>query len=145
MILGSSFLLFVNIVLRYVFSQGIFWSDEIVIYLVIFSTFIGASLVTKDEKHLRVDIVPNLLKGKKLKYYNFIISLIGSIFSAILAMESFSIVIGMSESMRYSAAVRMPMTIPYSVIFIGFTLMAIRFLVNAKKAFDEETDNDTKN
>ncbi len=52
--------------MRYVFGDGIFWSEEAVIFLVILSTFIGAVITLRHNEHVNVDIMPALLgeRGK---------------------------------------------------------------------------------
>jgi TRAP-type C4-dicarboxylate transport system permease small subunit len=40
---------------RYVVNRSLFWSDEIVRYLFVWFTLIGAALVLRDRRHIRVE------------------------------------------------------------------------------------------
>ncbi|MBB6448645.1 TRAP-type C4-dicarboxylate transport system permease small subunit [Geomicrobium halophilum] len=50
-------LVFFNVVLRYGFSSGITWSEEMGRYLFVWIVFLGAIVAYKDKAHLGVDIV----------------------------------------------------------------------------------------
>jgi TRAP-type C4-dicarboxylate transport system permease small subunit len=52
------------VVLRYVFNVLIFWSEEAVIYLVLLSVFVGAVITLRHDEHVRVDLLPTVLKGR---------------------------------------------------------------------------------
>ena len=40
---------------RYVVNQSLFWSDEVVRYLFVWFTLLGAALVLRDRRHIRVE------------------------------------------------------------------------------------------
>src|SRR4026207_676919 len=48
---------FINVVARYVFSDPIFWAEEILIFLVIWAVFIVAGSITYRGGHLNMDLV----------------------------------------------------------------------------------------
>jgi TRAP-type C4-dicarboxylate transport system permease small subunit len=50
------FLAFLQVVLRNVFSQGLLWGDILLRQLVLWIGFIGASLATREEKHINIDL-----------------------------------------------------------------------------------------
>ena len=54
--------------LRHLFNEIIFWSEEAIIYLVIFSTFLGAVITLRHNEHVNVDIFAAFLKerGKRV-------------------------------------------------------------------------------
>jgi len=54
-------LVFLNVVLRYGFSSGIHWSEEISLVIVIWFTFIAMALGVKESLHINVDILPKKL------------------------------------------------------------------------------------
>ncbi|NBK22134.1 MAG: TRAP transporter small permease [Spirochaetia bacterium] len=54
-------LVFLNVVLRYGFSSGIRWSEEISLVIVIWFTFIAMALGVKESLHINVDILPKKL------------------------------------------------------------------------------------
>ena len=54
-------LVFLNVVLRYGFSSGVYWSEEISLVIVIWFTFIAMALGVKEGLHINVDILPKKL------------------------------------------------------------------------------------
>lgn len=54
-------LVFLNVVMRYGFNSGIFWSEEISLVIVIWFTFIAMALGVKESLHINVDILPKKL------------------------------------------------------------------------------------
>ena len=57
-----SVLMMAQIILRSFFSASLSWSDETCRYLFIWAAGLGISYATKNEAHLRMDILPNLFK-----------------------------------------------------------------------------------
>lgn len=73
-----------SVFLRYVFSLTWVWSEELITFLFISSTFFGAVLATKKNEHISVDFLPSLLKGLKKKTLLVIISLSGIAVQAVI-------------------------------------------------------------
>lgn len=68
-------LVIINVVLRYVFNMGIFWTEEVATYSFVWSVFIGASAAYKKRMHIGIDlltrIMPNKLKELSKMLINF--------------------------------------------------------------------------
>ena len=47
---------FANVVARYVFLASIYWADEVMVFLAIWSIFLAAAAVTYDGRHLTMDL-----------------------------------------------------------------------------------------
>jgi hypothetical protein len=64
---AASALAIIAVILRYVFDYVIFWSSEAVIYLIIFSTYLGAVITLRHGEHVNIDILPFLFgrRGKR--------------------------------------------------------------------------------
>lgn len=48
-------IILVAVFFRYVVNQSLFWSDEVVRYLFVWFTLLGATLVLRDRRHIRVE------------------------------------------------------------------------------------------
>ena len=57
--------LFVNVVLRYGFNYTLAWSEELVRIVIIYSTFIGASVAVKQRAMIRIDAVVQIFPKLK--------------------------------------------------------------------------------
>src|SRR5271157_4948149 len=49
-------LTFYSVCARYIFHWSLDWSDEISVYAVVWSTFLGISSLIKKDEHVRVDL-----------------------------------------------------------------------------------------
>lgn len=66
---------FTQIVLRNFFETGIAWGDSLVRYLVVWVGFIGATLATRESKHIKIDVFSRWLPGIGSNINQFIIHL----------------------------------------------------------------------
>lgn len=121
--LFSTFLLFVNVVMRYFFHAGIFWSEELIRYLIVWITFIGASTCVKKNAHISIDLLANILKGSSKKVLEVFLSIVGIIFSALLLYYSVMFTSQIAATGQVSATIgNIPMYIIYLCFPIGFSL-----------------------
>lgn len=63
-------LVFGNVIMRYIFDSGIIWSEEMSRYLFVWLVFLGATISFKENRHLGVDIITNLLPKHFKKILN---------------------------------------------------------------------------
>ncbi|MCC3144971.1 TRAP transporter small permease [Halanaerobium sp. Z-7514] len=73
-------LVIINVIMRYIFNSGIFWTEEVATYSFVWSVFIGASAAYKKRLHIGIDlltrIVPEKLKELSKMLINFFMVLI---------------------------------------------------------------------
>lgn len=118
----------VGVILRYVFDYIIFWSGEAVIYLIIFSTFIGAVITLRHNEHVSVDILPLVLgeRGKR------VLTLLGSVmivvYCGIIGFYAWILVTEPGIRNTVTPALDLPLWIVYLALPIGLTLMLLRSL-----------------
>ena len=60
LILAGVALNFANVVGRYVFFQPIIWAEEVLVFIMIWCVMLGATVVTWENQHLRMDAVYHL-------------------------------------------------------------------------------------
>lgn len=89
-------IIFVNVILRYLFNSGLVWVEEFSRYIIIWVAFIGSSLAVKDNKHVSMDAVFNILPASKKRIACiFIFAVSGIVTTGMLAlgiMHAFSFV-----------------------------------------------------
>lgn len=56
-------LIFAQVIFRYVLKSPLSWSEELATYLFSLETFLGAAMVLRSNKHVRVTAVLNLIKS----------------------------------------------------------------------------------
>ena len=78
MVMVALLSLFANVVLRYGFNYTLAWSEELVRIVIIYSTFVGASVAVKQRAMIRIDaivqIFPKLKSG--LTFYTSLLMLV---------------------------------------------------------------------
>ncbi len=63
----TTFLIFINVVARYVFNNSLMWVEELVRYMMIWVTFLGADLCIKSNIHVKMDLLHIKLPEKAAK------------------------------------------------------------------------------
>lgn len=118
----------VSVILRYVFNTGIFWAQESVIYLIVFSTFVGAVVTLRHNEHVNVDILPTLF-GERGKW---VFALLGSgmtlLYCAIIGGYSWLLVTEPAAQNTTTPALDAPLWLVELALPIGLTLMFVRSL-----------------
>jgi len=122
-------LAFLQIVLRNAFSTGISWGDPLVRYLVLWVGFIGASLATKEEKHITIEVFSRWFSEKNALYLKMFSQLVSVLICGLLTAAGWTFV--QNEARMGGAALfNIPIWIPEIIIPITFALMTLRFLIN---------------
>lgn len=120
--------IFLAILLRYVFSFPIVWSEELAGVAAAWMVFTGASVAVLRGEHIRIDIVPRLriFKGRVALIHHVFSTLVMLSFAVGLTVAGFNVVAGNWE--RLLPALQWPYAILYLSSFVGGASMTI-FLV----------------
>ena len=120
---------FLQIVLRNAFSTGISWADPLVRYLVLWVGFIGASLATKEEKHITIEVFSRWFSGNSALYLKMLSQLVSAVICGLLTFAGWTFVQNEAR-MGGAALLKIPSWIPEMIIPITFALMTLRFIIN---------------
>ncbi|WP_366922305.1 TRAP transporter small permease [Metallumcola ferriviriculae] len=131
---------FIETVLRYVFETSLGSSYEVTIYLLIFVGFIGASIGVRDKVHIGVDILVEKFPYGVQKVVSTTTLLISAFFCLIVAYLGVKQVGVIAAFGQVTPEMEIPLTIPISIIPIGFSLMTLRFLQEAVKVIKTPTE-----
>lgn len=123
-----SFLVFVQVVLRYVFNISLVWSEEITRYLIIWLILIGSSIAVREKAHAAVNVVVSFLPPFPKSIFKILANLTGIVFCIILVCSSVITVSNVIELGNVTPATGIPMAIPYLSLTIGGLLMLFRFI-----------------
>lgn len=145
---GATVIAIIAVIVRYVFGEGIFWSEEAVIFLVILSTFIGAVITLRHDEHVNVDLIPALL-GERGKW---IMALIGAsllvIYCAIIGAYAWILIFEPVARDTITPSLKLPLWVVELSLPIGLTLMFLRSLeivyrtARGQTAFPEAEENE---
>lgn len=112
-----------QIIARYILMQPFRWTEELARYAFIWMSFLGASMLFKDNNHISIATISNRLPKKIVYWSDLIFQLSIIFFLAILIQASYehSIILGL----RKTVGLQMQIKYLYSSIFISFSLMLI--------------------
>ncbi len=130
-LLTTAVVLFVNVVLRYLFSASTSWAEELIRYLMLWITFIGGSICVRRGAHIRMDFLLTMLPRGVATALTRLVYLIAAGFCAALFWYGARLVGFTIELHQTSPAMGVPMWIPYLAMPLGSALMTLRFLMAA--------------
>lgn len=128
LILVMVIVVFLQVVYRFIILSSLAWSEEMARYLLIWITFLGASIGVKRKSHIGVEVVVNLLPEK--------VQTVVSIIANALTMALFIAVITWGKKLlmivgiQKSPAMQISMAIPYAAIIVSAVLIIIYVLYN---------------
>lgn len=131
-------LVFIQVIMRYVFANSLSWSEELARFIFLWLSWIGASYAVKERSHFRVEMFANLLKGSHRRTFEYFILIVWFIFSFALAWLGTELVIFLHDTGQTSAAMDIPMTLPYASVPVGCALMCARLIVEMYKIYKGE-------
>ena len=132
-------LTFIQVCLRGLFTHGHFqwanalmgqldWSEPFVRLLVLWLTFLGASLLTQENKHIKIDLLSAILPPKWLPVRELILSLVCVFISAIM-LKACTDYIKMEMEFGESMFLQIPNWVGQLILPAGFALILFRFLL----------------
>lgn len=137
---AMTLLVFVEVVLRFGFGQGIMWAQEVTLHLSAWLVLFGVSYGIKVGSHIGVDALVKILPPTIRRVVSGI---------AVIACLAYCGLF-MKGSWVYLSKIHMigiemedlpiPKWIAHSILFIGMVLMAIRLLILLWNIFTGQTD-----
>lgn len=138
MMLLSVAMVFIEIILRTLFSKTLYITDEYSGYLMVGITFLGLSYTLKEKGHIRMVFLHKLLKGKAkiiLDIYTFAIGLL--FFVAVTYTTTcffWDSVVSQSRSMQISSTY---LAIPQFLMPLGSMAIALQFCAELVRSINE--------
>jgi len=118
-----SIVIIIQVLSRYIFGFPLPWSEELARYLMAYSIFVGAALALRHQQLIAVEFISERLSFGPRRILKIVINLIGIVLFAILFMQGLQMMEKVSAQL--SAAMQIPMSIPYASIPIGAILLTI--------------------
>lgn len=119
---------FLQVVFRFIIQSSLAWSEEMARYLLIWITFLGASIGIKKKSHIGVEVVVNLFSEKIQAFIRIITNVITMTFLVAVIIWSQRLLTIVSQ--QRSPAMEISMAIPYAAIVVSSVLMALYILYN---------------
>ncbi len=134
---------FGQIVLRNIFEVSILWADPFLRHLVLWTGMLGAAMATRDGRHIKMDVLPQLLppRGKA------ILSALTNLFSAgICCILSWAAVRFVRDELEFggTAFLDIPTWIVQLILPAAFVIITVRFFIfaitSARSAWRNDAD-----
>jgi len=122
-----------EVIARYVLNASIFWVMETAEYIMMFVTFVAAAWLLKNEGHVSVDIVLNLLNARRRAALTAITSIVGAVICLIIMWYSagstwYHFQVGTSMAEKTMDIVVWPLMV---ILPVSFFALSIQFLWRA--------------
>jgi TRAP-type C4-dicarboxylate transport system permease small subunit len=123
-----TFLVFSQVVSRYVFSYSFAWVEELARYLMIWMAYVGAAALFKDDNHIRMDLVYNKFPQK----VRICLSLLFGLLQIAFLVMLFKLGLNYAESVDIvvSPTLRISLRWPAMIISISSVLMILFILAH---------------
>ena len=126
-LLSASLILFINIIMRYLFSAGLHWAEEFVRFAIMWIVFLGSSAVARKGEHLSVSAVVDSAGPKTAKILTLFNYLITIAFTGFMAVYGWELTMKFKKMGQLSPSLMLPVYLIYISIPLGGALMTIRF------------------
>lgn len=120
-----------QILARNLFHTGMEGADFLVRHLVLWVVFLGASVATRDDRHIHIDLLPRLLSPKMKQLSAVLVALFSITVAGVLSYASFFFVHMERQSGITLPSLGMPVWVVESIIPIGYAVIAVHFAVNS--------------
>lgn len=136
---------FAQVVNRNIFKLPISWFDEASTYCMIYMALIGTEIGLRDGTQIAVTAVVDKFHGVSKKIINIISKAIVLIFSSTVLITAMKMVNTQIQTGQTSAALHLPMAVPYAALVISFAMIVIvqgslmiGMMINVIKGTNEE-------
>ena len=124
-----------NIVGRYVFFRPIASAEEIMLFLLVGTVFLGNAIVGFEGKQLRMDVILQALPPRLRRAFDVAADLAMIAVCAILIVLGWPAVQMLAEFDQRSEAAEIPLVIPQALVPIGLALNALLVAVRLIASF----------
>jgi TRAP-type C4-dicarboxylate transport system permease small subunit len=121
-----------NVIARYVFFKPIFWAEEMLIFLVIWTVFVVAGSITYRGAHLCMDLVYETLKPQLQIAINILITITFLVCTIFTVTESWKVIALHYKNHSVTAGTDIPLVIPHTAVLFGFAYMAAAVIVRLR-------------
>lgn len=138
---GASFAQVVN---RNIFKLPISWFDEAAVYCMIYMVLIGTEVGLRDGTQIAVSGIVDRFQGKTKAVIQILSKMVVVIFSFGVLLGGIKLVEIQIRTGQVSAALGLPMSIPYGAMVISFAIITLVQAVAAAAQAAEVLQNNTK-
>lgn len=135
---GMTLLCFFQVLCRFVLQFPAAWTEEAMRALFVWTTFVGASLGVKYGAHLGVTAIVNKFPPKLHSVFMLLINVCCGLFCIFFVYSGLKMVLHQITFGQLLPVTRIPVAWTTASMPVGFSLMTIRFFLNAINIYKAE-------
>ena len=120
---------FANVFSRYVLRSAIYWADEAMIFLIIWSVLMCAIAISFQGRHLEMDLFLEMLPKWLMKPLALVINLATMTIFLFMSWQAAFVINTFIQNDQRTIALNIPMAIPHLALLVGFGVSAIAIAV----------------
>ncbi|MEA3453552.1 MAG: TRAP transporter small permease [Candidatus Caldatribacteriota bacterium] len=122
------FIIFLQVIFRYVFHNSLTFSEELARYLFVWTVFLCSAVVARDNGHIIVGVLTERLKGKKARFIKIAAYISTMVFVSILFFQGLKMM--KLSSFQHSPALGISMSWVYLAIPVATFVMFCNILIS---------------
>ena len=124
LLIASVFVNLANVIGRYAFQAALYWAEEAMIYMAIWSIFLAAVAIAYDRADLTMGLFSARLPSPWRRIAEGVMTAITVAVCLFMAAQSLTITRTLIRNGQNSLALELPMWIPQSSLLFGFVMIA---------------------
>jgi len=121
-----------NVIGRYVFATPVFWAEEVLSFMIIWSVCIAAGAISYQGAHVTMDLLAAALGPGYRAFLGLLTVVLTVACSAFVVTQTVRILALYLRTGETSMAARFPLLYAHSAVLVGFALMGIVALIRAR-------------
>ena len=140
LLVSMTLLVFAEVVMRFVFSTGVLWMEELTLHVSAWLVLFGASWGVKKGAHIGVDVVVKALPARVRRMVSGFAVLLCLLYCGLFLYGAWVYIAKLRKIGIEMEDIVFPKWIAHSILLIGFTLLAIRFVQLFARIVKGESD-----
>lgn len=117
-------IIFLQVIMRYVFNNSLFWSEELGKFLFVWISWLGISIGQRRGEHIKITMLVDKLPYRTAQLINIVSDLI--VIGICLVTFYYGVTLVISQAGTHYAGIKISMAWGYLAVVLGCGLMMIR-------------------
>jgi TRAP-type C4-dicarboxylate transport system permease small subunit len=121
-----------NVIGRYLFGAAIFWAEEILVFIVIWSVFLTVPSIAYRGDHVSMDLFTARFRPPWRRLVNSAMVVLLIACGVFVVVQSYRVVTLHARMGAVSVAAGVPLAIPHAALLVGFVLTVLAVLARVR-------------
>ena len=113
-------------------SFSLAWADELVKIIVLWLAMVGSIAASRDNKHIRIDLITHVLSGPVVAWAKVLVDLFAAVVCATIGWHAYRLI---REEMSWGDTIftDVPLWLMHAIVPLAFVLISYQFLVRVAR------------